>query len=172
MSFQLTTSRRGRLDVRVDHQRFNDLSTHDLTQRSTIFYPFSGLFPVFQLTTSRRGRHSMSGIIILTKAFQLTTSRRGRLGHKYSAESCRKLSTHDLTQRSTFCSFSIPYSGHLSTHDLTQRSTSVFLGIFDDSEDFQLTTSRRGRQAVEGSSLGDESFQLTTSRRGRRYVST
>ena len=36
------------------------------------------------------------------------------------------LSTHDLTQRSTFPVGNGYYGNRLSTHDLTQRSTSIF----------------------------------------------
>ena len=53
--FQLTTSRRGRPDVRAEDPQ-NGISTHDLTKRSTVS---SGTVPsviTFQLTTSRRGR--------------------------------------------------------------------------------------------------------------------
>ena len=58
MTFQLTTSRRGRR-MTWDGRRY-------------------GL--IFQLTTSRRGRHSLPGSLPPFRNFQLTTSRRGRLG--------------------------------------------------------------------------------------------
>ncbi len=56
-SFQLTTSRRGRL----------------IPSES----PY--LLPIFQLTTSRRGRRAIASQYLGSGTFQLTTSRRGRL---------------------------------------------------------------------------------------------
>ena len=98
--FQLTTSRRGRHNDSVEGVTVPDISTHDLTKRSTeVLCPVLSEL-VFQLTTSRRGRQrgekrwqtkwyfnsrpheevdyyhfSGYGCII---SFQLTTSRRGR----------------------------------------------------------------------------------------------
>ena len=102
---------------------------------------------LFQLTTSRRGRRYLAtcnGNII---AFQLTTSRRGRLpqmmlrceslryfnsrpheevdDYLAAGSQTKRISTHDLTKRSTRflqCGFNCVY---ISTHDLTKRSTSI-----------------------------------------------
>ena len=113
---------------------YRNLSTHDLTQRSTkglVFYP-SGRF------------------------FQLTTSRRGRLVVLCCTPACSPLSTHDLTQRSTFISIIFGEVQNLSTHDLTQRSTVLWI-FWHHLQIFQLTTSRRGRQPlyirIDGSSF-------------------
>ncbi len=55
------------------------LSTHDLTQRSTVCSGECSGFCSFQLTTSRRGRRSLKLIMpTMQICFQLTTSRRGR----------------------------------------------------------------------------------------------
>ena len=56
MLFQLTTSRGGR--HLNDHQLNNqtDISTHDLTRRSTAATSLSVNGYIFQLTTSRGGR--------------------------------------------------------------------------------------------------------------------
>ncbi len=76
--FQLTTSRRGRR-LRLTISFRTMLSTHDLTQRSTMPDPQHPNKNVFQLTTSRRGRRDTETPVIYTE----------------------DLSTHDLTQRST-----------------------------------------------------------------------
>ncbi len=100
-------------------------------------------------------------------SFQLTTSRRGRPGASGTKPENLGLSTHDLTQRSTrICRNDCP-GPNLSTHDLTQRSTIMEL-IWMGLQIFQLTTSRRGRQAPISSIVSSTVFQLTTSRRGRR----
>ncbi len=123
LTFQLTTSRRGRLcNTVISHlvRSFNSrphaevdcccdnragqadiLSTHDLTQRSTMCHHFPAPPMIFQLTTSRRGR---------------------RCAPVPGKNSC-DLSTHDLTQRSTIIELSTFILQRLSTHDLTQRST-------------------------------------------------
>ena len=98
--------------------------------------------------------------------FQLTTSRRGRRKHYFIDTPLEILSTHDLTQRSTYFSFVCYSFSHLSTHDLTQRSTCKRL-IVGEFNIFQLTTSRRGRPICFPYSAFLLIFQLTTSRRGR-----
>ena len=102
-----------------------NVSTHDLTKRSTVYQEAHKELKEFQLTTSRRGRHcwlcwrklllvvsthdltkrstSKRGTLLYLKEFQLTTSRRGRL----------------------------------------QLTAKIFL-----LNSFQLTTSRRGRQSL------------------------
>ena len=57
------------------------------------------------------------------------------------------LSTHDLTQRSTFISIIFGEVQNLSTHDLTQRSTVLWI-FWHHLQIFQLTTSRRGRRVT------------------------
>ena len=73
----ITTSRRGRHNIFLYPPRYN-LSTHDLTQRSTLLPPFQSSSLNFQLTTSRRGRLDRYLRDLVARAFQLTTSRRGR----------------------------------------------------------------------------------------------
>ena len=121
--FQLTTSRRGRPFHAVDGLGIIDLSTHDLTQRSTL--QGSGYNTPDRLSTHDLTQRS-------------TYSSRCGAAQDY-------LSTHDLTQRSTVllldgticitafnsrphAEVDIALCGlyiyqHLSTHDLTQRST-------------------------------------------------
>ena len=79
-TFQLTTSRRGRLCRNVATMPILLISTHDLTKRSTV---------------------SSSSTSSACNLFQLTTSRRGRPFPNIPA--CRNayISTHDLTKRST-----------------------------------------------------------------------
>ncbi len=122
INFHLTTSRRGRR--RANRQYGNP------------YY--------FQLTTSRRGRLTRRLRSLAKMIFQLTTSRRGRqccrwfffhprtFNSRPHAEvdtspvlqlQMLRLSTHDLTQRSTV-DVRLPAEPFpLSTHDLTQRST-------------------------------------------------
>ena len=99
------------------------------------------------------------------------------------------VSTHDLTKRSTCsvgnvcgtsCFNSRPhgevdpafklgnFAFHVSTHDLSKRSTSINAHHFLNRQ-FQLTTSRRGRQYLLLAYHLPYMFQLTTSRRGRRF---
>ena len=99
--FQLTTSRRGRpLQLCVKRLPFC-LSTHDLTQRSTLHYNI--LWYIFQSFNSRP---------------HAEVDKSGGNGQR-----ALFLSTHDLTQRSTFLRIFVMRLVSLSTHDLTQRST-------------------------------------------------
>ena len=105
-----------------------DLSTHDLTQRSTLLIHRGRRGLIFQLTTSRRGRLPASATVIVSvKTFN-----------------SRPHAEVDLPNAITYI------NNYLSTHDLTQRST----GTLKDSvyaQIFQLTTSRRGRLLGIGS---------------------
>ncbi len=79
-----------------------DVSTHDLTKRSTGSFGDSDVaIVVFQLTTSRRGRHRANA---KTSVFV-------------------NVSTHDLTKRSTTKDLIDLITDQVSTHDLTKRST-------------------------------------------------
>ena len=79
-----------------------NISTHDLTRRSTAFEKEQVVAYAFQLTTSRGGRPWLRKYVKTLKGFQLTTSRGGR--HMYAAGiwNCGIISTHDLARRSTF----------------------------------------------------------------------
>ena len=79
---------------------------------------------IFQLTTSRRGRP----YFILSPGCSRSFNSRPHAEVDSTARDgvyplCA-LSTHDLTQRSTYSGEADGYDGDLSTHDLTQRSTS------------------------------------------------
>ena len=128
-----------------EYVRHLKLSTHDLTQRSTLQLTAQEYQDIFQLTTSRRGR-PVSGLIPAcwnsfnsrphaevdaydmgwtSLWFDLSThdlTQRSTIGFPYSPSS-EDLSTHDLTQRSTILKHHHYTAGELSTHDLTQRST-------------------------------------------------
>ena len=56
LRFQLTTSRRGRRMWNDSRWHTTNVSTHDLTKRSTNTVNFITVLLMFQLTTSRRGR--------------------------------------------------------------------------------------------------------------------
>ena len=145
------------------------LSTHDLTQRSTIaFVNASGIPFLSTHDLTQRSTKYQRGVSN-RYFFQLTTSRRGRRHFQIGILSFALLSTHDLTQRSTALLIECCFVDDLSTHDLTQRSTSDQ----DDANSagsFQLTTSRRGRLIQPRSVSDNPIFQLTTSRRGRRTL--
>ena len=90
-----------------DREGREDVSTHDLTKRSTSC-PFTHInrILVFQLTTSRRGRRRLWHPLHCHYMFQLTTSRRGRqqfLRKKFSFQN------HFL------CSLHIIYSYYINT---------------------------------------------------------
>ena len=128
--FQLTTSHGGRptgpIKGRATTRPFNsrphmevdvcmvkivkikNLSTHDLTWRSTVDSSFAfRALKIFQLTTSHGGR------------------RISMLAHCHNII----LSTHDLTWRSTDCDIDFSRFYDLSTHDLTWRSTGLKPGF-------------------------------------------
>ena len=101
---------------------------------------------VFQLTTSRRGRQFPLFKHQTRAAFQLTTSRRGRLVSRWVYPSCRCISTHDLTKRSTPLARPVPLAimyFNSRPHEEVDFWSRMTLSI---SRTFQLTTSRRGRQ--------------------------
>ena len=83
------------------------LSTHDLTQRSTDFSPQSFFIVIFQLTTSRRGRHRMKSRRLRMRSFNSRPHAEVDRGNM-RAGGIRCLSTHDLTQRSTFLPCAVP----------------------------------------------------------------
>ena len=108
-----------------------NLSTHDLTRRSTFTsIRIYGILRNFQLTTSQGGRPSMSFVLPSVSIFQLTTSQGGRPARVYRITNYVYLSTHDLTRRSTR---QLPFHTgmqDLSTHDLTRRSTGNELWLY------------------------------------------
>ena len=105
---------------------FFDLSTHDLTQRSTASRKQAGHSSAsFQLTTSRRGRPYAIGITDVDSILSTHDLTQRSTRRFLDAEESQILSTHDLTQRSTAKQQSAKMPIFLSTHDLTQRSTVV-----------------------------------------------
>ena len=141
--FQLTTSQGGRRNdsrsyIREEH--FNsrphkevdteliqtlgelDISTHDLTRRSTMKIIKYGNRKLFQLTTSRGGRPFLTSSSLYFFSFQLTTSRGGR---RYMNGLDGIPSVFQLTTS----------RGGRRVHRLLQSTR----------EEFQLTTSRGGR---------------------------
>ena len=190
-TFQLTTSRRGRLFSLFVKWPSAIVSTHDLTKRSTFCTSSRLKLSMFQLTTSRRGRLLISHSRVYLLLSQLTTSRRGR--HRFFKNvllffsfnsrpheevdyhgfficlNNRNVSTHDLTKRSTYhqkITFVVLF---VSTHDLTKRSTrfscaSLNKGLVSTHD---LTKRSTAGHAVVALKV---MFQLTTSRRGRQGI--
>ena len=100
-----------------------DISTHDLTKRSTLLSDFISDSQSFQLTTSRRGRRSGQILRIQWLLFQLTTSRRGR---RQLSDSQHAIKSFQLTT--------------------SRRGRLINLVTSWSFWRFQLTTSRRGRR--------------------------
>ena len=170
-TFQLTTSRRGRqVDFTTHCKSWNfnsrpheevddyyqlmferrcDISTHDLTKRSTNLQapsaPRVGHFnsrPHEEVDLSRRPmrlRMAISTHDLTKRSTQGSVATESRFTH---------ISTHDLTKRSTDRIPSGSCTGCISTHDLTKRSTAWNPADRHMEKEFQLTTSRRGRLSV------------------------
>ena len=129
------------------HGLQEDISTHDLTKRST-----SALYadtPKLSISTHDLTKRSTKYAAL----FKLADS---------------TISTHDLTKRSTAGYKSVELMKEISTHDLTKRSTPVrryssVPGVdFNSRPHEEVDILREVPQAQRGL------FQLTTSRRGRR----
>ena len=100
--FQLTTSRRGRRCDLLALMIAMNVSTHDLTKRSTMDRCiFSKTTSVSTHDLTKRSTHSPLIVIVPPFVFQLTTSRRGRRGVCDLCHRSLCVSTHDLTKRST-----------------------------------------------------------------------
>ena len=150
------------------------ISTHDLTKRSTEGISALNEMLTFQLTTSRRGRlvsflsmltppsyfnsrpheevDASSGSSAPTSVlFQLTTSRRGRLRRLADAMGMKSISTHDLTKRSTAVFGHDANWGRNFNSRPHEEVDWAGSNYNSDLSLFQLTTSRRGRRCVNGS---------------------
>ena len=165
--FQLTTSQGGRQYPRQHFRDCLNLSTHDLTRRSTCVVEYLIFLDVFQLTTSQGGRPAhMHGNIGVT-TFQLTTSQGGRqLFRQLTSGSTITFNSRPHKEVDEHV-FPVKEFSNLSTHDLTRRSTfpggaSGYVWIA-----FQLTTSQGGRHSDNYAELLPDFFQLTTSQGGR-----
>ena len=157
-SFQLTTSHGGRLHKRRTAVLVWNLSTHDLTRRSTIFLP--NLYSPLILSThdlTRRSTEILPNDTVEMNVFQLTTSHGGRLHIVFTTSP--KFS-FQLTTSHGGRPYLLPFprkSVCLSTHDLTRRSTTdITLEL--TGETFQLTTSHGGRLHPSCSSRSRLSF--------------
>ena len=107
LTFQLTTSHGGRPSDGIVTSTVPDLSTHDLTRRSTVIRSVVSVF--IYLSThdlTRRSTYQNSGL-----------------------SPAPLLSTHDLTRRSTSHQCIQCRQMKLSTHDLTRRSTKYVIDI-------------------------------------------
>ena len=101
LGFQLTTSRRGRLHKINYTKYYKNFNSRPHEEVDSFFSCIILYNYVFQLTTSRRGRRCRAEYGISRGLFQLTTSRRGRLVSEYFISDGDDISTHDLTKRST-----------------------------------------------------------------------
>ena len=170
ISFQLTTSRRGRRIFLPRIPQSWRVSTHDLTKRSTprtfLFRNLDSCFNsrpheevdmrfLSQLHIISVSTHDLTKRSTLTllwrewfKMFQLTTSRRGRLWSGLRENARNRRFNSRPHEEVDLCLSCFTSSVGVSTHDLTKRSTlhstcrnmALYL--------FQLTTSRRGRLII------------------------
>ena len=105
-----------------------DISTHDLTKRSTMEqYQKSFIMEHFNSRPHEEVDQLKEPFPQEDQLFQLTTSRRGRLEGLRNSFNSWFISTHDLTKRSTRRCRSKIWFDIISTHDLTKRSTQVML---------------------------------------------
>ena len=154
-------------DPQERHHQY--LSTHDLTQRSTqpvntmLYLTFLSTHDLTQRSTTSRGHIQPN-----SEPFN------SRPHAEVDKRICRHwngilLSTHDLTQRSTTHGIrekKDPSSFNSRPHAEVDLDASGYVCSFVV---FQLTTSRRGRQNTISLIHRWRSFQLTTSRRGRQF---
>ena len=140
----------------------------------------SGLL-LFQLTTSRGGRHvlycvwcllwryfnsrpheevdSFSSLLTFSEyVFQLTTSRGGRLLAAPLKIFTSAISTHDLTRRSTLCSFPLCFSFRYFNSRPHEEVDFDEVALMPESFVFQLTTSRGGRRGCPSESRTGYSY--------------
>ena len=145
-SFQLTTSRRGRPfhprgapqhthsfnsrpHAEVDRPHKNRLthgilSTHDLTQRSTLTWITNDdLSESFNSRPHAEVDKHQKTIMLKEETLSTHDLTQRSTFYRGGRSGCKYLSTHDLTQRSTFLRIFVMRLVSLSTHDLTQRST-------------------------------------------------
>ena len=139
-------TRRSTISMRLISQ-YSHLSTHDLTRRST---RAMRLYLMGEATFNSRPHKEVDWKVKLDSYLPgLSThdlTRRSTRDH-HTGCSYRYLSTHDLTRRSTYENSSRRHGIYLSTHDLTRRSTTLY-GISARTTRFQLTTSQGGRQGL------------------------
>ena len=170
-AFQLTTSRGGRRSLPISRKNTANLSTHDLTRRSTVIAMAREIWTLnFQLTTSRGGRLISHVALSASIPFQLTTSRGGR---PLMAISCIALKHFQLTTsrggRPIILVIGVVRSVFQLTTSRGGRLLTSFFRILNGI--FQLTTSRGGRPSgAARRKPADPVFQLTTSRGGRQYI--
>ena len=145
-AFQLTTSRRGRQVPLMCSICCNEISTHDLTRRSTGFLGTDKIICFYfnsrprkkvdtrRITSDRKtcniSTRDLARRSTFQKAkreqvwlFQLATSQGSRLYRRGNSSFGCIISTHDLTKRSTDCCIHLIICSYISTHDLTKRST-------------------------------------------------
>ena len=166
--FQLTTSQGGRRKDEFNRWIATDISTHDLTRRSTVIAQDVEIIVIFQLTTSQGGRRMSAIMYLRPKQFQLTTSQGGRRKLCLHTGAYFYISTHDLTRRSTIYSVCETYFEIISTHDLTRRSTRHRSRLCKQFVYFNSRPHKEVDSVAPDYNLSCELFQLTTSQGGRR----
>ena len=168
-TFQLTTSRRGRRHW-YNHSGIRlNISTHDLTKRSTgMPEQVLDCSKHFNSRPHEEVDSNSQYLCVLTYIFQLTTSRRGRLELTVFMCTYIHISTHDLTKRSTCGRVCQEKHTEISTHDLTKRSTSDRSDKNDDEYISTHDLTKRSTEVHNDGHYHNSLFQLTTSRRGRR----
>ena len=142
--FQLTSSRRGWLEIKKTESGCTYISTHILTKRMTYRH----------LLLTRNEWHFNSH----------PHEEDDRIGDEI--QHFERISTHILTKRMTFTGEVRNQLADISTHILTKRMTIFEVLTISVDTIFQLTSSRRGWPLPFTTRRLSLSFQLTSSRRG------
>ena len=150
----------------VTEQELIELSTHDLTRRSTKS-PFKVRKPVDLSTHDLTRRSTICRELksVVASTFQLTTSQGGRRVSMESIQISTSFNSRPHKEVDTLA-WRNPLARYLSTHDLTRRSTPSRNAVCPYLY-FQLTTSQGGRLFRTESTDLHLIFQLTTSQGGR-----
>ena len=208
-AFQLTSSRRGWpvncLSADFEQAYFNshpheeddisqcfstysqNISTHILTKRMTVWImqPYqTNLFQLtssrrgwlnccrstnhlrrFQLTSSRRGWRQRTWFLVTKRIFQLTSSRRGWPGVWFATSFPIYFNSHPHEEDDASENIWPPPYGYFNSHPHEEDDIDSAFGL-DFGYTFQLTSSRRGWLVCSAEMILDIVFQLTSSRRG------
>ena len=167
--FQLTTSRGGRPVYTNQLFKQSNISTHDLTRRSTYIDLVLMLFGIY-FNSRPHEEVDLIQRLVWTLVIHFNSRPHEEVDRRYgNPYRYLDISTHDLTRRSTAYEKVRSIVSNISTHDLTRRSTQTIWVVRMSDNVFQLTTSRGGRRKISECLDLAAKFQLTTSRGGRPF---
>ena len=143
--FQLTTSRGGRPVYTNQLFKQSNISTHDLTRRSTYIDLVLMLFGIY-FNSRPHEEVDLIQRLVWTLVIHFNSRPHEEVDRRYgNPYRYLDISTHDLTRRSTAYEKVRSIVSNISTHDLTRRSTQTIWVVRMSDNVFQLTTSRGGR---------------------------